>query len=202
MFRLLFCALVVTSAVFAQTASITGRVTDPHGAVVPGVHVTALSRDSGVAAEANTNQEGYYNLSSLQPGSYNLSLTKSGFAEVREENLVLEVQQVARIDFKLKLGSDDGEGRRHGRVAADRVRRHGDGPGDSGQSGVGVAFVRPQSLRSRHAGAGSAAGTRAPTIFRRPDQLGFLCDQRPARIGQRVPAGWRAEYGGRAGSAV
>jgi outer membrane receptor protein involved in Fe transport len=105
MFRVLFCALALTAGAFAQTASITGRVTDPNGAVVPGVHVTALSRDSGFASEANTNQDGYYSLSSLQPGAYNLSLSKSGFMEVREENLVLEVQQVARMDFKLKLGT-------------------------------------------------------------------------------------------------
>src|SRR5580704_6253293 len=103
MFRVLFIALVAISA-FAQTASITGRVTDPNSAVIPGVHVTALSRDSGVHTETQTNQDGYYSLTSLQPGSYDLSLTKTGFEEERAQGLVLEVQQVARMDFKLKLG--------------------------------------------------------------------------------------------------
>jgi hypothetical protein len=105
MFRLLLLALAAVSAALAQTASITGRVTDPHGAVVPGVHVVAQSRDSGVATETNTNQDGYYDVSSLQPGSYTLTLTKQGFETVREENLTLEVQQVARLDFALKLGA-------------------------------------------------------------------------------------------------
>src|SRR5580704_17057687 len=105
MFRAIFCAFVVTTAAFAQTASITGRVTDPHGAVVPGVRVTAMSRDNGGATEGSTNQEGYYSLTSLQPGSYDLSLSKQGFAQEREEGLHLEVQQVARLDFKLKIGA-------------------------------------------------------------------------------------------------
>src|SRR5579863_9152757 len=105
MFRVLFATLVVATAALAQTASITGRVTDPNGAIVPGVHVSVVSRESSVATETDTNQEGYYSLSSLQPGSYDLSLSKSGFAQERQEGLVLEVQQSARIDFKLRLGA-------------------------------------------------------------------------------------------------
>lgn len=105
MFRALTISLICTAAALAQTASITGRVTDPNGAVVPGVHVIAQSRDSGLANETETNRDGYYNLSSLQPGSYDLSLTKSGFAAVHENRLALEVQQVARMDFVLKVGA-------------------------------------------------------------------------------------------------
>ncbi len=105
MFRVLIIALVGATAALAQTASITGRVTDPNGAVVPGVHVTAMSRDSGLATEGSTNQDGYYSLTSLQPGSYDLSLSKQGFAQEREDGLQLQVQQVARLDFKLKIGA-------------------------------------------------------------------------------------------------
>ena len=105
MSRITFIALVVTSCAFAQTASITGRVTDPNGGVIPGVQVIAQSRDSGIATEARTNQDGYYSLSSLQPGSYDLSLSKPGFAMFRQEGLQLEVQQAARIDIALRIGA-------------------------------------------------------------------------------------------------
>jgi hypothetical protein len=105
MLRITFLIVAAAAAALAQTASITGRVTDPHGGVVPGVHVSAQSRDSGVATETETNQEGYYSLNSLVPGKYDLTLTKSGFIPVHEEALELEVQQVARMDFALKIGT-------------------------------------------------------------------------------------------------
>ena len=109
MFRALcLVALCVSSflpAAFAQTASITGRVTDPGGAVVPGVTITAKALETGVSTLAVSAQDGYYNLPALLPGTYTLSLEKSGFAAIREENLKLEVQQAVRLDFTLKVGA-------------------------------------------------------------------------------------------------
>ena len=47
MFRIILLALFAAAGAFGQTASITGRVTDPNGAVVPGAHVSAMSKASG-----------------------------------------------------------------------------------------------------------------------------------------------------------
>jgi hypothetical protein len=52
----------IGTALFAQTASITGRVTDPGGAVVPGATITVQSTASGVNATTNSNDEGYYSV--------------------------------------------------------------------------------------------------------------------------------------------
>ncbi len=105
MFRLLCTVTLFATAVFAQTASITGRITDPAGAVVPGVTIAAKSADNGVSTETISNQDGYYSLPSLLPGVYDLTITKTGFSPIKEEHLVLEVQQIARLDFKLKVGA-------------------------------------------------------------------------------------------------
>jgi Carboxypeptidase regulatory-like domain len=70
--------LVFASCALAQVATLTGRVTDPSGAIVPQAVVTAHSLDTGVAATTETTSEGYYTLPSLAPGRYDLSSTKPG----------------------------------------------------------------------------------------------------------------------------
>ncbi|MBV9083456.1 MAG: carboxypeptidase regulatory-like domain-containing protein, partial [Acidobacteriaceae bacterium] len=96
--------LCIAAEAFAQTASITGKVTDPSGAAVPDVKVLAKASATGVGTQTVTNQDGYYTLSSLEPGSYDLTLNKSGFEEIDQNGLTLQVEQVARLDFVLKIG--------------------------------------------------------------------------------------------------
>jgi Carboxypeptidase regulatory-like domain len=97
--------LTAATTLFAQTASVTGRITDPTGAVVPQASITATAEGSGVSTNVQTNDQGYYNFPSLQPGVYNLTVTKTGFKPVRQTKLQLEVQQVARLDLVLEVGA-------------------------------------------------------------------------------------------------
>ena len=98
-------SLALTSVALAQVASLTGRITDQSGAVVPQAAVTAKSAATGVSATTETTNEGYYTLPSLAPGRYELSVLKGGFVPVRQTGLELTVQQVARLDITLKVGS-------------------------------------------------------------------------------------------------
>src|SRR5260370_5395754 len=102
--RLLWFSLLVSVA-FAQTASVTGCVTDPTGAVVPQARVTVAAEGSGLSTSIQTNDQGYYNFPSLLPGVYTLTVTKTGFKPVRETKLQLGVQQVARLDLVLDVGA-------------------------------------------------------------------------------------------------
>src|SRR6266436_9227039 len=97
----LWLPLLAVSAAFGQTASVTGRVTDATGAVIPQASVTVQAVDSAVSTTVQTNDEGYYNFPSLLPGGYNLSVSKVGFKPVRQTNLALAVQQIARVDLTL-----------------------------------------------------------------------------------------------------
>lgn len=103
--RLLLLSVLVASALFGQTASITGRIADPSGAVVPGATVTVQAVETGIQNTAETNGEGYYNIPSLPPGAYNLSVSKAGFVPIRQTDLKLIVQQVARLDLTLQVGA-------------------------------------------------------------------------------------------------
>ncbi|PWU00783.1 MAG: hypothetical protein C5B51_24380 [Terriglobia bacterium] len=90
----------------AQTfGEITGVVSDPSGAVVAGAEVTLTNPETGLTRRTATNSAGNYSFPSLLPGIYNVRAEKQGFqAEIRN-GLELQVQQVARIDFQLRVGS-------------------------------------------------------------------------------------------------
>jgi hypothetical protein len=86
------------------TASITGTVTDPSGAAVPGATVRATSQERGIAYTAQTNDSGLYRISSLPVGTYDLRVEKTGFAVATRPAFVLVLNQVARIDVAMKVG--------------------------------------------------------------------------------------------------
>ena len=88
----------------AQTAQITGRITDPSGAVIPSAPVAVRSVDTGNTHQTTSNSEGYYTVSSLVPGSYQVSVRHAGFKPTVRSGLVLQVDQTARIDFALQVG--------------------------------------------------------------------------------------------------
>ncbi|HXJ42377.1 MAG TPA: carboxypeptidase-like regulatory domain-containing protein [Bryobacteraceae bacterium] len=100
------CAFIVSNCVYAQTitASITGTVTDPSGAVVPNVKITATNADTNVNYSATTNQDGVYNLLFLAVGRYNVAAENSGFKKSVLGPFPLEVNQIARVDVKLEVG--------------------------------------------------------------------------------------------------
>ena len=86
------------------TASITGTVTDPSGAAVPGAAVTATSQERGVTYPAVSNDSGLYRIAQLPVGTYSLKVEKSGFASVSHPAFVLTLNQVARVDVTMKVG--------------------------------------------------------------------------------------------------
>ncbi len=92
---------------FAQgtTAQIVGTLSDPTGAPVPGALVRATNVDTGSAREARSSDAGAYVLPLLQPGRYRIAITKDGFRPVSRIGINLMVDQVARADQQLELGS-------------------------------------------------------------------------------------------------
>lgn len=104
MIRIVITFALFALVSFAQVATLTGRITDPSGAVVPQALVLARSIDTGVSTTAESTGDGYYTLASLVPGRYEITITKSGFIPVKQTGLELTVQQIARLDVTLKVG--------------------------------------------------------------------------------------------------
>jgi hypothetical protein len=88
----------------AQTARISGRVTDATGAVVPATAVTVTNLATGANRRVTTNAEGYYAVPLLLPGGYRVSVEHPGFKPIVQSGIVLEVDQRAELNFTLEVG--------------------------------------------------------------------------------------------------
>ncbi len=86
-------------------SQLTGTVTDSTGAAVPAAEVTASNLETGAERTAETNTTGTFTITFLAPGPYTVAVNKDGFRSVLRENVRLEVNQVARLDFSLEVGS-------------------------------------------------------------------------------------------------
>src|SRR5216117_875660 len=102
----LLCILVlsVSPALAQADGSISGVIRDPSGAVIPGVMVTVTNPATNFSRSAISNEAGVYNFPVLQPGKYNIKVELPGFRTITQNDVELQVQQSARIDFKLQVG--------------------------------------------------------------------------------------------------
>jgi len=90
---------------FAQTsAGLKGVVTDSSGAVVPAAEIVVTNLDNGARRQAVTNDTGDYDIPLLPPGRYKIVGRKPGFKQATREDLRLELNQIAQIDFTLTAG--------------------------------------------------------------------------------------------------
>ncbi len=95
------------AVVWGQQAqgSLTGIVTDPSGAVVPGVTVTAVAQGIGFTRSAVTQPDGSYTLPLLPPGTYKVTAEKAGFERSVEGPIELLVDQHLKLDIRLRVGA-------------------------------------------------------------------------------------------------
>ena len=111
--RRIFCAvlmvvtgLLIAAAARAQqaTGAITGAVTDPSGAPVPGATVTVTDADRGTSLKTLSNTDGLYNFPQLPIGTYQLRVEANGFQTSVANSVSLALNQTAKIDFPMALG--------------------------------------------------------------------------------------------------
>ena len=92
---------------FAQaTASgtIQGTVTDKTGAAVLGVEVVATNKGTAAVRTVTTNDSGAFRFDLMRAGTYDLRVSKAGFATL-EQKIELLVGQTATADFSLSIGT-------------------------------------------------------------------------------------------------
>lgn len=104
----MFCMPSVIHAQNTNSGEIRGVVTDPSGAVVPGVAVTILNKDTGVSTTLTTNDAGIYDAVSILPGNYELTFDKQGFDKLLRSGVNLTVGTTT-IDARLTVGGTQQE---------------------------------------------------------------------------------------------
>jgi hypothetical protein len=99
-------SMLMASAVMAQVnrGTITGIVTDPSGAAVPGVTVSVTDQSMGVATNVTTTSAGVYTAPLLLPGTYTLTAEKQGFKKYERTGIVVGVGDTIREDVSMSIG--------------------------------------------------------------------------------------------------
>src|ERR1035437_8255999 len=99
--------VVMVGSSFAQTvtATLVGTVTDASGAVVTGAAVTVVRLATDFTRTTQSDSSGNYTLTLLPPGTYQLSAQKEGFKHANASDFQLQVDQTARVDIALAVGS-------------------------------------------------------------------------------------------------
>jgi hypothetical protein len=106
---LLVCILFLCAAgvALAQAGrgSISGTVTDPGGAVIPGAQVVLLNHGNGLTQHTVTNGAGLYTFISLNPGVYQVTASQTGFANVAQDKVTVSVDQTTEVNLSLRVGA-------------------------------------------------------------------------------------------------
>src|SRR5947209_14151154 len=100
--RLLAGLLLTVAIAFSQgnTGTITGTVTDPTGAAVPGADVKVVSVGTDATVSTTTTERGEYAIPSVLAGSYRISVTKAGFKT--ETRTGVEVNAGVTVSINVK----------------------------------------------------------------------------------------------------
>jgi hypothetical protein len=112
--RILSCALLFAISLCpamlraqVTTATISGSLMDPTGAVLPNVSIIATEQSTGVKTKAVTDKAGQYSIPFLKPGTYTITVQAKGFSKFEERDLVLSSVDHPTIDIKMTLGAAD-----------------------------------------------------------------------------------------------
>ncbi len=131
-------AAAILPLALAQEAQISGRVSDPTDAVIPGTDITVTNTDTGVQRKTTSNGEGYYVVPLLQPGHYRLTAVKEGFRPLGRDGIVLQVADRVTLNLVMEVGT-----------SSERVTVTADIPllrTDDAQSGLVIDNKRIQEL--------------------------------------------------------
>jgi hypothetical protein len=87
------------------TGSIQGTVMDEKGGAVPDAAVDVMNLDTALSKSTTTGPEGQYQFLALPPGRYTVTITKTGFATIKQENAVLTVGQTMSLPVTMKVSA-------------------------------------------------------------------------------------------------
>src|SRR5262245_42216151 len=106
--RFAFLLYVLAPLIHAQyeQAAITGTVKDPQGGGVPGARIQVRNNRPALIRSTLSSNAGVFFLAALPLGSYDLSASQPGFAEVRITSVRLAIGETKTLDLNLKIGQN------------------------------------------------------------------------------------------------
>ncbi|MBV9746305.1 MAG: carboxypeptidase regulatory-like domain-containing protein, partial [Acidobacteriia bacterium] len=96
------CVLAVSA--IAQTAQLSGIITDPSGKGIPDADIQIRNQENGLIRTTKSTPEGDYTIPTLEPGSYTVRVQKSGFKTAERAGVILQTDSNLRFDLALAVG--------------------------------------------------------------------------------------------------
>lgn len=101
----LFCCAAVAGQAQDYRATLTGEVSDPSGALIPGAAVTAINVDTHTTYKGTTSEKGVYYINYVLPGVYTVQADAQGFKVAKQDNIRLLTSQTFNQSFTLAIGN-------------------------------------------------------------------------------------------------
>ncbi len=104
---LVLMLLIVSASALAQEfrATLSGRVTDTTGAVIPNAKIVVTNMDTAVAVSAASDKSGSYTVPFLLPGKYSIRATAAGFGTFVHDDISLQTGAKVQEDVALGIGA-------------------------------------------------------------------------------------------------
>src|SRR5689334_7126948 len=103
---ILLLAAVAPRSAIAQVlyGSLVGNITDDTGGALPGATVTITHTETGATHEAVTDNAGAFRFSTVQPGTYTVTVKLTGFRTFTRERVPITLNSITRVDAPLQVG--------------------------------------------------------------------------------------------------
>ena len=101
---LLSSVAAISSYAQVAGATLSGTVTDESGSVVLNAKVAVQNAATGVVRSVPTDSAGFYSITNLQPGTYDVTVTASGFSTFEQQGVTLTVGAKQALDISIKVG--------------------------------------------------------------------------------------------------
>lgn len=105
---IMLVVLLSSGVAYAQITgqgAVSGTVTDPDGAAIPGAKIDVRNDATNVVVFRTSTSAGYYVVSPLSPGRYTVTVTAHGFSQLKQENVNVDALQTTTFNAKLNLGA-------------------------------------------------------------------------------------------------
>lgn len=102
-----FLSVFATTLMFGQTVSgdLTGTIYDPTGSAVPNAAITAKNVETGVESSTKATGAGDYRISNLLPGTYDVTVTATGFSTATVKGVAVELNKVVTANVTMQVGA-------------------------------------------------------------------------------------------------